>query len=36
MLVVQEVHEINELRFVLVPKRMTDEHFWRVYYVLSR
>ena len=30
MLVVQSVKEINELRFVLCPKRMTDEQFWNI------
>ena len=36
MLIVQAVKEINELRFVLCPKRMTDEHFWRIYFSLTK
>lgn len=36
MLVVQSVKEINELRFVLCPKRMTDEQFWKIYFNLTR
>ncbi len=36
LLVVHSVQEINELRFVLVPKRMTDQDFWRIYFTLAR
>ncbi|KAK9824342.1 hypothetical protein WJX72_009558 [[Myrmecia] bisecta] len=36
MLVTQCVKEINELRFVLCPKRMTDEQFWKIYFTLTR
>lgn len=36
MLVVQSVSEINELRFVLCPKRMTDEQFWKIYFSLTK
>ncbi|KAI3429723.1 hypothetical protein D9Q98_010039 [Chlorella vulgaris] len=35
-LVVQALKEVNELRFVLCPKYMTDEHFWHVYFTLAR
>lgn len=28
--------EINELRFVLCPKRMTDSQFWQVYFSLAK
>ena len=27
---------MNELRFVLVPKRLTDEQFWSIYFALTR
>ena len=30
------VQEMNELRFVLVPKRLTDEQFWSIYFALTR
>lgn len=36
LLVVQAVTEINELRFVLCPKRMTDKQFWHTYFHLAR
>ena len=36
MLIVQAVKEINELRFVLCPKRMTDEQFWKIYFSLTK
>ena len=36
MLIVQSVKEINELRFVLCPKRMTDEQFWKIYFSLTK
>ncbi len=36
LLVVQTVKEINELRFVLCPKRMTDNQFWKVYFTLAQ
>ena len=36
LLVVQAVKEINELRFVLCPKRMTDKQFWQTYFQLAR
>lgn len=36
LLVVQAVREINELRFVLCPKRMTDKQFWHTYFQLAR
>lgn len=32
----QALKEINELRYVLCPKRMTDEEFWKVYFTLSK
>ncbi|EFN60126.1 hypothetical protein CHLNCDRAFT_133492 [Chlorella variabilis] len=35
-LVVLALKEVNELRFVLCPKYMTDEHFWHVYFTLAR
>ena len=35
MLVVQVVKEINELRYVLCPKRMTDVQFWQIYFRLA-
>ena len=35
MLVVQVVKEINELRYVLCPKRMTDAQFWQIYFQLA-
>lgn len=35
-LVVQSVKEINELRFVLCPRRMTDDRFWTVYFTLAK
>lgn len=35
MLVVQVVKEINELRYVLCPKRMTDAQFWHIYFRLA-
>ena len=28
--------EINELRFVLCPKRMNDAQFWMVYFTLAK
>lgn len=31
-----QVKEINELRFVLCPKRMNDAQFWIVYFSLAR
>ena len=31
-----DVQEMNELRFVLVPKRLTDEQFWSIYFALTR
>lgn len=36
MLVVLSVKEVNELRFVLCPKRMSDEQFWLVYFTLAK
>lgn len=35
LLVVRSVQEINELRFVLVPKRMADQEFWHIYFTLA-
>lgn len=35
MLVVQAAPEVNELRYVLVPKRMGDAQFWQVYFALA-
>jgi hypothetical protein len=32
----QSLKEINELRYVLCPKRMTDEEFWKVYFTLAK
>ncbi len=31
-----DAQEMNELRFVLVPKRLTDEQFWSIYFALTR
>ena len=31
-----QVKEINELRFVLCPKRMNDAQFWGVYFLLAK
>lgn len=36
MLVVQVAKEINELRYVLCPKRMTDAQFWQIYFQLAK
>ena len=36
MLVCLAVKEMNELRFVLVPKRLADEQFWAIYFALVR
>lgn len=36
MLVVQAAKEINELRYVLCPKRMTDAQFWQIYFQLAK
>eukprot|EP00884_Botryococcus_braunii_P008624 jgi/Botrbrau1/17763/Bobra.0127s0020.1 len=36
LLVVKTLKEINELRYVLCPKRMSDEEFWKVYFTLSK
>ena len=36
MLVVQVAPEINELRYVLCPKRMSDAQFWHIYFALAR
>jgi hypothetical protein len=36
MLVVQSTREINELRYVLCPKRMSDATFWQIYFALAR
>lgn len=36
VLVCQSVKEMNELRFVLVPKRLTDEQFWAIYFSVTR
>ena len=33
---VTQVKEINELRFVLCPKRMNDAQFWTVYFTLAQ
>lgn len=27
---------MNELRFVLVPKRLTDQQFWGIYFAVTR
>ncbi|GAB4822589.1 hypothetical protein N2152v2_009635 [Parachlorella kessleri] len=35
-LVIQVAKEVNELRFVLCPRYMTDEHFWHVYFTLVK
>lgn len=35
-LVCLAVKEMNELRFVLVPKRLRDEQFWAIYFTLMR
>ena len=36
VLVCQTVKEMDELRFVLVPKRLTDERFWDIYFAVTR
>jgi BSD domain len=36
MLVCLAVKEMNELRFVLVPKSLSDEQFWAIYFALTR
>lgn len=36
MLVVQVAKEINELRYVLCPKRMADAQFWQIYFQLAK
>lgn len=36
MLVCLAVKEMNELRFVLVPKRLRDDQFWAIYFALTR
>ena len=36
MLVVQVAPEINELRYVLCPKRMGDAQFWQIYFALAK
>lgn len=36
MLVVQSTREINELRYVLCPKRMSDATFWQIYFLLAK
>lgn len=36
MLVCLAVREMNELRFVLVPKFLSDEQFWAIYFALTR
>ena len=36
MLVCLAVKEMNELRFVLVPKFLSDEQFWAIYFALTR
>ena len=33
---VQAAPEVNELRYVLVPKRMGDAQFWQVYFALAK
>ena len=35
MLVVQVAKEIDELRYVLSPERMTDVQFWQIYFRLA-
>lgn len=35
-LVVKAAKEINELRFVLCPRYMTDARFWHIYFTLTR
>ena len=36
MLVVRCCREVNELRYVLCPKRMRDEQFWQIYFLLAK
>lgn len=36
MLVVRSAREINELRYVLCPKRMSDAQFWQIYFLLAK
>ena len=36
MLVVRHVKEVNELRYVLCPKRLRDAQFWAIYFTLAR
>lgn len=35
-LVVSNIKEVDELRFVLCPRYMDDDRFWSVYYTLAR
>ena len=35
MLVVRAVKEVNELRYVLCPRYLTDQRFWEVYFALA-
>ena len=36
LLICRQVKEVDELRFVLSPKRMTDQQFWAIYFQLVR
>jgi hypothetical protein len=36
LLVVRAVAEVNELRYVLCPRYMTDAEFWGIYFTLSK
>ena len=36
LLICRQVKEVDELRFVLCPKRMSDQQFWAVYFQLVR
>ena len=36
VLIVQCVKEVDELRYVLSPKRMTDAQFWHIYFSLAK
>ena len=36
LLICRQVKEIDELRFVLCPKRLTDQQFWTIYFQLVK
>lgn len=36
LLMVEKVVQLHDLRFVLCPRRMSDEQFWKIYFELTR